>query len=1180
MKQQDRSPKQALRPTARLGALAAALLCLGLLSASPASANYEQVDTFSGTPGALHGDSPAEWPEEVQLAGLGGMAVNRTGAGGVPPGTVYAAVQAGPGSPVRVARFNPDGSFSERWTFEGSPPDERCGPDGDPAHPVCKSANYGGTSSIDVDIDQSTGYVYLFAGGTLNYGKAQIHVYSADGSELISEFGVKATDEETVATSPEKIHGTLGGGLALGPDGEAYVSDQRNPENRLMTFKPQSPGDYEHYVYAGQASDIPGEVIRALYPVADDAGYLYVAGGVGDSIAKLDPGNPADPVLCQFNFPKGGITAITVNPESGEVFFFTYKDKKIHRLAPCEEGEFAEAGVFAFSPLRSQLTAMAFDPGRQFGPGRPSRTLYAGAPNGEGGKTEPFKSESAMGYVFAPPVELDPEVLSESVERVTATTADLTAQINPKGPPTTFTFQYISQADYEANEPTDRFAGAAESPPGGALLGEGPDALSASTSLNGLEPDTTYHYRAVATNHCSEELPEKACEDTGSDQAFHTFPIETPGLPDKRAWEMVSPPQKQGGQVLPADPSIFSCGTCKPGGTFVQFPRQSSPDGEAVVYQGSAFASGEGAVSENQYISRRDGKAGWQTVNLTPTLINKADHGYRAFDISLGVGLLGQSDPTFSPQAPAGYLNFYTQPTADPLAFTPLLTAEPPHRPAGRGAGEFELTYAGASADLSRIFFAANDALTGETAFAPEAVDGGASKDNLYEWAGGQLRLVNVAPGNLATEPGAAFGTTGANAISADGSRAFFSDEAGQLYVRVNGEATVEIQDPGKFLSASTDGSKVLLDDGCLYDLAEEECTDLSADQSDVHKGGFKGIAGQSDDLSHVYFVDTEVLTGEEENSEGYKAGAGELNLYAWAQGAGTRFVATLVAKDNDGTNLVQSRVWSPQPAARTAEASPGGRFLAFLSQAQLTGYENTGPCSRDPEGGRLQAPCPEAFLYDSATGELSCASCNPTGTRPLGFSVLRRINGGVTTALSLPQPRYLNDEGRLYFDSGDSLSPFDTNNGFEDVYQYEPEGIGTCERVGGCVSLISAGSEPEDSNFLAMDEDGSNVFFTTRDQLLLKDHDDLIDLYDARTEGGIPSETETARGECQGEACAAALVAPNDPTPGSSSFEGAGNVDEKKATKKHKHKRKHAKHKSHKRSHGRAAKHNRGGSK
>ena len=41
-------------------------------------------------------------------------------------------------------------------------------------------------------------------------------------------------------------------------------------------------------------------------------------------------------------------------------------------------------------------------------------------------------------------------------------------------------------------------------------------------------------------------------------------------------------------------------------------------------------------------------------------------------------------------------------------------------------------------------------------------------------------------------------------------------------------------------------------------------------------------------------------------------------------------------------------------------------------------------------------------------------------------------------------QPRYLSDSGRLFFDSPDALVPRDTN-GLEDVYEYEPEGVGGC---------------------------------------------------------------------------------------------------------------------------------------
>jgi hypothetical protein len=1161
-----------------VAAVIAALLCL--LAAQPALAAYEQVDTFAGNPGELHSNSEeAAWPEEVQLGGVGGMAVNTTGAGGVPPGTVYATSNTLDRG-ARIGRFNPDGSFSESWTFTENEDKtkgdikERCGPDGEAAHPVCKSQTNGNTS-IDVDVDQTTGYVYVLNGSLFTPGRNLVHVYSADGSELITEFGVLAATGETIATSPGKIHETSKGGIAIGAAGAVFVQDDDrfSERRRLMAFKPQSPGDYEHYVYAGQGSDVETEpIINPRRPVADAVGDLYVMNT--NLIAKLDPSQPNNPVVCEFGFPKAHLDALTVNPQSGEVFFYSDADKKIHQLSSCEAGgEFKEVASFGFEPKRFELSAMAYDPTRRFDPGRPVGTLYAGAPSGEGGKEEGEKREVSLGYIFAPPPEFPPVVESQAVSHVTASTAELGAQINPKGPPTDYVFQYETQAEYEANEPADRFAGAREAPPGGGLLGEGPKGLSAAASLIGLQADTTYHYRAVATSHCSPAEPAKVCETAGAEQTFHTFPAEAPGLPDERVYELVSPALKGGGQVLPVNPGLSSCGpesSCKPGDVWFRFPIQSTPDGDAIAYEGSPF-SDAGAVKENEYVSRRDPKAGWQTTTLSPKL-QGGEGGYKAFDTALSTGLLAQSNPPLSsPEAPPGVANLYAQQTANPLAISPLLVAEPPNR---TGSSEFRLTYAGAAADLSRVFFEANDALTGETPFAPEAKDGGAAKFNLYEWesATGQLRLVNVMPGNATSEAGASFGADAANTISDDGSRAFWSDGAGRLYVREGAEATKAIPDAGKFLTAATDGSKVLLADGHLYDLETEATTDLTEG-----KGGFQGLSGQSEDLSHVYFVDTEVLTGEEENSEGAKAQAGKFNLYAWAQGGNARYVATLTTGDGNGLNVTRTADWTPLPSKRTAEASPHGRYLTFLSEARLSGYDNTGPCKSDHAGGYAQSACAEVFLYDSATGELTCPSCNPTGVLPLGNSSLASISTGTTL---LPQPRYLTDQGRLYFDTRDSLVVNDTNDGVEDVYQYEPSEVGGCKRKAGCLNLISAGREPIDSNFFAIDESARSVFFTSRDQLVLKDHDDLIDLYVAREKGGIPAETEVARSECQGEACVATYSPPNDPTPGSSSFEGAGNVDEKKAQKKHKKKRKHVKKNAKKRHKRSRANHNLGGEK
>ena len=165
----------------------------------------------------------------------------------------------------------------------------------------------------------------------------------------------------------------------------------------------------------------------------------------------------------------------------------------------------------------------------------------------------------------------------------------------------------------------------------------------------------------------------------------------------------------------------------------------------------------------------------------------------------------------------------------------------------------------------------------------------------------------------------------------------------------------------------------MLLQDGCLYEIASEACTDLSAGE-----GGFEGIVGQSDDLSHVYFIDTAVLSGEEENSEGDKAQAGKFNLYAWVEGT-TRFVATLVAGDNGGGSFDLAHDWGPPPRRAPREASPGGRYVAFLSQAQLSGYENTGPCESDHAGGRSSRP-PARRPSSMTRSRRSCAA--PRATR------------------------------------------------------------------------------------------------------------------------------------------------------------------------------------------------------
>jgi hypothetical protein len=1129
----SQSPSTRRPQIARASLTVALLLGMGLLGATTAAANYEQVDTF-------------EDPAGQSIRSRTGLAVNVNGAGGVPLGTLY---EVGRAEARGVNRYDAKGEFQARWgVFE----------------------------SYGVAVGQSTGCVYVLSGPQ---EKQVATVFSATGSE-IGAFGERAPFGETIAESPQKFHESAeAAGIAVDGAGKVYIVDGiKLSESRIMVFEPSAPGSCEGYAYAGQVSDIASGLFPA-HPVLDGKGNLYVVVNGGLGIREFLLSAPSTP-SCKFDLATGGIVGMTVNSNTGEVFYFSEKDKKkqIHVLKPCNEGKFEEDKAAALTPEPApaeSVEAMAFNPSLAWDPSRPVGVLY--------GASRSF-FEREPNYIFAGPVSHEPEVEAESVSHVTSSTATLKAQINPKGATTSYVFQYLSEAAYEANEPAERFAGATEAPLGGALLGGGKDPLPAAVAISGLSPNTAYRYRVIATS------PEGA--DEGEAQLFHTYPVEAPALPDHRAYELVSPAQKHSGEVFPANPFVSSCGLvgggsteveCKPGTIALRMPLQSAPDGDSVVYEGFPFSATEGSSRLNQYLSKRT-PSGWQTTNPTPPLYlggGSPGFGYKAFDEELATGLFyGSDEVSFSPEAPPGYVNLFRQPTGNPSALSPFMSEPPPNRPEGPptvGLG-LHLEYAAATGNLSHVLFAANDALTEPTPFAPESEDGGPLKDNLYERVNGQLRLVNVLPGNGATVPGAVFGSGSklseeidsvflgldfSHAISDDGSRIFWSSESGQVYVRIYGEETLEVKDhTGQFLTASADGSRVLLGDGCLYDLQAESCEDLTGGQ-----GGFKGITGQSEDLSSIYFIDTAALTPEsEENANGEHAEGSKNNLYIWQEGS-LSFIATLTLEDRTD--------WTIAPIKRTAETSPNGRWVAFLSRARLTGADNTGPCVVDNFSGKiLPGPCPEAFLFDSASGELICASCDPSGELPLGPTFLPTL--GVTGISPLSQPRYLTDQGRLFFDTRDSLSVADTNNGVEDVYQYEPQGIGSCKREAGCISLISAGNEPVDSNFLAMDLSGANVFFTSRDQLSPKDRDDLLDLYDAREFGGIAAETETTRPECQGEACQPAPNPPQDITPASSSFQGSGNVREGKKAKKHakKHKRKrHAK----KRGHHRAG-HERGG--
>src|SRR6185312_1420579 len=249
------------------------------------------------------------------------------------------------------------------------------------------------------------------------------------------------------------------------------------------------------------------------------------------------------------------------------------------------------------------------------------------------------------------------------------------------------------------------------------------------------------------------------------------------------------------------------------------------------------------------------------------------------------------------------------------------------------------------------------------------------------------------------------------------------------------------------------------------------------------------------------------------------------------------------------------------------ARVSSNGRYVTFMSDRSLTGYD-----SRDASSG---LPDEEVFLYDAAAGRLVCASCDPTGARPEGVEFGAKVTIGVPrlteesdwpssswvasqtpmwVASGAHEPRFLSNEGRLFFDSSDALVPQDINHD-QDVYEYEPAGVGSCSSAaatfaaasGGCIGLITSGIAPGESAFVDASQSGEDVFFLA-EKLVREDPDTALDVYDAHecTSAAPCVSTPAPSPACTtADACRAAPLP--EPTvfgaPASATFSGAGNV-------------------------------------
>jgi hypothetical protein len=852
--------------------------------------------------------------------------------------------------------------------------------------------------------------------------------------------------------------------------------------------------------------------------------------------------------------PPSGVTSAsatlagTVNPDGAgpaTCRFAWGPSGHLGKVAECEPPEVADGA----SPVAVHASLHGLEPDTEY-----FYRLQATNANG----TNPGEASQDRELITS-----GPGFREASVTDLASTSATLHASVSPHGVPASVYFQYGTSTDYGSDVPA---------PPGEAIgSGEGTVEV-APRHIQDLQADTVYHYRVVVV---TEPNPGEVVAFHGADQTFTTQRAAVAELPDGRQWEMVSPPDKKGATIDP----ITESGVMR-----------AADDGTAISYLVNlpTEAEPQGFTERVQILSRR-GSEGWQSQDISPPHIDSPGPSigngseYRAFSADLSLAAVQpfhDFDPALSAEASEQTAMLRSlDPACGSSCYRPLVTGK--------------LGYA--NVPPGTVFGAEGDACN--TICGPRFIDGTPDLSHVIvevnnadaEWSDGRLTPIDVLPdgtsptslkfiGNVQSDETNPRGT-----ISRDGSRVIL-EELATLFMRdITLGKTVQLNaaEPvcaaegrcssgsAKFQFASADGSKVFFTDSSRLkkdastagpDLYECEMVvnagELECKLSDI-ASEVVGILGGSEDGSHVYFVAHAVL------AQG--AIPGEDNLYTWHDGL-TKLVAVLSPEDQTD--------WTPVLAQSPAAVSADGSWLEFMSQRSLTGYDNHDAVSGQPDA--------EVYLYDADSARLSCASCDPTGARPLGVEydelepgssdglaggprdvwgthawVAANVpgwpsyGGGVTD-----QTRYLFNSGRLFFDSGDALVPQDVN-GTEDVYEYEPQGVGSCTSASatfdtatnGCVGLISSGTSAEESAFLEASEGGGDVFFLTFAKLQSQDYDNALDLYDAHECSGaspcLPTPVPHPPSCTTADACRAAPVPQpeNFGAPSSATFSGAGNV-------------------------------------
>ena len=532
----------------------------------------------------------------------------------------------------RIVELNPWGDFVKAWGWDvvaNGPGDDTTLPEDQfevcvPANgDVCKNGiegtdgvgQFGIPSGVALD---AAGNVYVFDALALRVQK-----FSPQG-EFLLMFGGGVNQGGGSPESPGNIctveHLENGDTCGAGTSGSA--NGQFGDVPRVSTLIAITLGSK---VYVGDIGRVQrfdtngayqGQVTTggtAQNVAVDTSGNLYLSFVSGPDVVKVAPvDGPVGPNLAKYKATNPRGLAIAPN---NEVYVFDAAGSQIKRYAS------------------GPTSAEGANPVESFGEGFSSESvgLATNAVTNAGG-IDVYFANASPGFVRAygpppdkwPPPAVPPQIKAQYADAVSTDGADVGALIDPRFHADTSYFVEYGTADCDTGGCPNRVP-LADAPLGAGITGFD---VTVSAFIGGLEPGTTYFYRFVAQSGGGGPVRGTGGTEAldGPSASFTTFPVATApascpndalrtgvsaALPDCRAYEMVSPLDKNGGDIQAA---------ARPIGTVGRYTsyKQAALDGNRITYSAAtSFGDAPSGPFASQYLSSR-GEGGWSTHGISP----------------------------------------------------------------------------------------------------------------------------------------------------------------------------------------------------------------------------------------------------------------------------------------------------------------------------------------------------------------------------------------------------------------------------------------------------------------------------------------------------------------------------------------------------------------------------------